>query len=162
MTWRVEELRGAFSYLDSNVLIYALEGAAASERRRGLRQLFQDLAAGGTRACASVVVRTEVLVHPLRSGDTRLADLYNVLLSGRGALEVLAVDQGVADMAAELRAERSALRVPDALHLATAVFHGCTHFVTGDRRLRHAAGRRVRVLLLNELEGDEQDDWRET
>jgi predicted nucleic acid-binding protein len=154
-TWRLEDLHGAFSYLDSNAFIYAFEGAAASLRRRSLERLLTDLASGNSRACASVIVRSEILVHPLHSGDTHLTSIYRKLLSGREFIEVLAIDQGVADLAAQLRAERSALRLPDALHLATAIFHGCANFVTADRKLQIAAGDRVRVLLLDELEGND-------
>ena len=32
------------------------------------------------------------------------------------------------------------LKTPDALHLATALHHGCTEFWTNDDRLRAAAG----------------------
>ena len=150
MKWRLDVLRGAISYLDSNVLIYAFEGPAEDEQRRRLAGLFRDLEAGNARACASVIARTEVLVRPLRSGDTALTGWYQELLSGRGMLEVLAVNQTIADLAAELRVELRTLRVPDALHLATAIHNGCANFVTGDKNLA-AAARRIRVLMLGDL-----------
>jgi len=42
-------------------------------------------------------------------------------------------------LATELRA-RHRLRTPDALHLATALSHGCQSLITNDRRLSQAAG----------------------
>lgn len=152
--WRLDGLRGeSISYLDSNVLIYAFEGPVQSARRRLLAGLFRDLSERNTRACVSVIARAEVLVQPLRDGDVRLAAWYRQLLSGHDLLGVLAVNQPIADLAAELRVERSALRLPDAVHLATALYNGCANFVTGDRQLAGAA-HRIRVLQLGELVGD--------
>lgn len=151
--WRLDLLRDSTSYLDSNVLIYAFEGPSQSAHRRRLAGLFDDLAQRKARACVSVLTRTEVLVQPLRDGDVRLATWYRQLLSGRGIIGVLAVNQPIADLAAELRAERPTLRLPDAVHLATALHNGCDNFVTGDRQLAAAADR-IRVLALDELTED--------
>ena len=79
---RLDSRRDSLGYLDSNVLIYAFEGPVGSPHRRRLADLFDQLAEGRTRACASVLVRAEVLVRPLRSGDAILAEWYRQLLSG--------------------------------------------------------------------------------
>ena len=149
--WRLDDLRGANNYLDTNVLIYAFEGDEADNRRRRVGALFRDLAEGRAQASASVITRTEGLARSLREGDLPLVNWYRELLSGRGLVEVLAVNQAIADLAAELRAEQRSLRVPDALHLATAIHNGCASFVTADEKLTIAA-HRIRVLLLAELE----------
>jgi predicted nucleic acid-binding protein len=51
--------------------------------------------------------------------------------------------------AAQLRAQFSALRTPDALQLAAAIGANCTAFITNDRRLPAPDG--VRVLQLSEF-----------
>ena len=60
----------------------------------------------------------------------------------------------VADLAAQLRAEHAALRLPDALHLAAALHVGCDYFVTGDRRLARVGTGRMRVIDIEELGED--------
>jgi uncharacterized protein len=147
--WRPDLLQGALCYLDSNVLIYAFEGPAHARRR--LAVLFDQLAEGRALACASVLVRAEVLVGPLRDGDARRADWYLRLLSGRGAIQLMTLGPGTADLAAKLRAERAALRLPDALHLAAASLAGCDYFITGDRRLAPAATGRLHILDIEEM-----------
>jgi predicted nucleic acid-binding protein len=61
--------------------------------------------------------------------------------------EIHAVDRAVAERAADLRSHKPALKMPDALILATADLHGVDLVVTGDDRWRGAGiGPRVEVL----------------
>ena len=73
----------------------------------------------------SALVRLECLVQPMAKADSeRLHRTHSFL-------------QLFPVLATELRA-RHRLRTPDALHLATALRHGCTSLITNDRRLSHA------------------------
>ncbi|MGH8225202.1 MAG: type II toxin-antitoxin system VapC family toxin [Gammaproteobacteria bacterium] len=149
--WRVEDLMGSAAYLDSNVLIYAFEGRNDRPLHRALAQLFRSSQERRINARTSLLTRSEVLVRPLREGDARLADWYRRLLSGRGAIGMLAVSRPIADGAAELRAAMGSLRLPDALHLASAIKAGCDVLITGDGRLATAAARHMRSLTIKEL-----------
>ena len=51
--------------------------------------------------------------------------------------------------AAELRAQRLALRTPDAIHIATAGLGGCDAFVTNDKSLRSAP--LANVIIVDDL-----------
>lgn len=62
--------------------------------------------------------------------------------------EVYSVDQAVAERAAELRSQTRALRMPDALILATADLHHADLVVTGDDRWPGVGiGSRVELLV---------------
>lgn len=147
--WRVEDLRGHEAYLDSNVIIYAFEGAEPAALR-SLRALFADLASGATGARTSLLTRAEVLVRPLRERQDELAAAYRELLSGTRDVAVQPIDAAVVDRAAALRASHHALHLPDALHLATAVLCRCRYFVTSDKRLPASVGS-VTVMPLHLL-----------
>lgn len=147
--WTVDTLHGEASYLDSNVLIYGFEGQRGAVRR-GVGTLLRDIHLGRLRGYTSLITRAEVLVYPLRHSLPELANRYRALLSGEGALVVQTMDQRTVDRAAELRAEYPVLRLPDALHLATALRSRCRSFITADKRLTAASGR-IEVLLLDEL-----------
>lgn len=147
--WRAEKLRGEEIYLDSNILIYAFEGAEARSTPE-LRVIFSDITSGVVRARTSLITRAEVLVRPLRDKQEELVRLYREILSGRQDIAVQPVDAGIVDRAAELRAAHRLLRLPDALHLATAVLCDCRYFLTSDKRLA-GSNLGIEVLMLHEM-----------
>ncbi len=84
----------------------------------------------------------EVLVVPKREGQVQLCRRYRELFASFPQLEVLAIDQSIAEVASDLRATYT-LRTPDALHLATAIVAGAEAFVSEDRRLPQLPAMRV-------------------
>ncbi len=136
-------------YLDSNVFIYAFEGRPGALREAAsliVRQVF----AGENFGCTSVLTRAEVLVRPLGQRQTELADRYRRLLSAAGPVEIKSIEPLAADIAAELRADYPSLKLPDALHLATAIQTDCSAFITGDKRLSIASAR-IPVVILDQI-----------
>jgi predicted nucleic acid-binding protein len=91
----------------------------------------------------------ELLVRPLRDGDEDLPQLYRLFLAEHLMLAML---EEVYDAALSLRV-RHALKTPDALHLATNQYHGCTQFWTNDDRLATIAGG----LALNVLAAEQPE-----
>jgi predicted nucleic acid-binding protein len=77
---------------------------------------------------------SEILVWPLAKGH---ADLVEEFIDGL-RVEVVPLDRAIARGAAELRAEHGALRLPDAVVLATAR-HRDAALLTFDERLRRFA-----------------------
>jgi len=85
--------------------------------------------------CVSPLVRLEVLVKPLSDEDLILVSDYEDFLRDQNWL---AIDDRIFGLALQLRA-RHRIKTPDALHLATALHHGCAEFWTNDDRLKSAA-----------------------
>ncbi|HMW23551.1 MAG TPA: type II toxin-antitoxin system VapC family toxin [Burkholderiaceae bacterium] len=128
------------AYLDACLLIHLVEGGhppALAARRWVSRQ-------SDVQLCVSPLVRLEVLVKPLRSGDSLRVQAYEQALAGQ---LWLSIDDAVFARALNLRSEHG-LKTRDALHLATALQHGYTEFWTNDNRLTNAAG----ALAVNVLE----------
>jgi len=127
-------------YLDACVVIYLLEHSAPySEKTRRFLSSNQDAI-----LCVSPLVRLEVIVKPLREGNESLVADYEEFLS---AQNWLSINDEIVDRAAQFRA-RHGLKTPDALHLATALHHGCAEFWTNDSRLSSSAGK----IAVNVLE----------
>ena len=142
----LDRLRGLLVYLDANIIIYIVEGYAT--HRAILRDLVKALDDRAFRAMTSELTLAEVLVGAFRAPDRRYEAVYSNVLSGREPIEVIPVGRDILIGAARLRAE-SRMRLPDAIHVATARTHQCDLLLTNDHRLQAAAG--VTVVTLAEL-----------
>jgi predicted nucleic acid-binding protein len=112
-------------YLDSCVLIYALDGAEGL-RHRTLQQLEHYADADWV---ISDLVRMECLVGPLRLADQIRLLAFRSFFSD---CTVVPLHPEVMERAAELRAS-TRLQTADAIHLAAAVHWGCDALLTNDR-----------------------------
>lgn len=86
----VSDLRGATVSVDTAPVVYYVEDHPEFAPR--LERLFAATARGETQRVASVVTLLEVLVHPLRVGDERIAHEYNDLLVGSENVRVAPFD----------------------------------------------------------------------
>ena len=73
-------------------------------------------------------------MHPIREGRLDLAQEYRNVLLQSPNLTPVPLDAGIAEQAAELRAQYK-LRTPDAIQLATALRSGAPWFLTSDADL---------------------------
>lgn len=115
-------------YLDSCVVIYLVEEhptfAAATEAflpaNPNLILFVSDLTI------------LECLVLPLRRQNKPIIERFNGWFSNA---TVLTLPKEVFRNAAQFRADHPSLKTPDALHLATALYHKCHELWTNDERL---------------------------
>lgn len=148
MEW-VDALRGSVVGVDTAPLIYFIE-----ENPRylpHLRAFFDAVDKGHLRVVTSILTLTEVLIHPLRQGNSQLADHYRRILLHANNVKTLPVSAPIAEEAARLRAAHN-LRTPDSIQIATAINAGATSFLTNDTQL---AGQLVpNILVLDHLLGE--------
>lgn len=126
------DLDGEAVYLDANLFIYAVEGYVALAA--AVRSLFEAIESGRIKAVTSDLTIAEVLAKPLELGREDLVEVYRDLIERSGHIILVPIDRPLLVEAARLRASL-ALRLPDAIHVASAVHSGCAAFVTNDRRL---------------------------
>jgi predicted nucleic acid-binding protein len=132
-------------YLDANVFIAAFEHAgASSDHAWWLIRAIED---GEIFAATSELTLAEILVKPLERGQADLADGYGKMLVSGSHFEVMPVQRDILIEAASIRARRNAIRLPDALHVATAKALACGFFISNDRRLALPEG--MRLLAVN-------------
>lgn len=124
----VDIARGATVYLDTNVLIYMTEGAAAF--KKSLEVFFKKAIAAEAQFVTSELAFMEVLVRPIRDKNESLLVAYNDLFER--FVKALPINRAILIRAAELRAEKLKFRTPDAIHVATAEQAGAQFFATGD------------------------------
>ncbi|MEW6368785.1 MAG: PIN domain-containing protein [Acidobacteriota bacterium] len=132
--------------IDTAPIIYYVE---ANPRYDALvTEVFTRMDSGMLKGVTSVVSLAEVLVHPIRRGDLRLAGEYRDLLLNSQNFQVLSVDPDTAEIAARIRAEHN-LRLPDALQFAVAIEGRCQAFLTNDPLLKRVT--EIRVLALDDF-----------
>jgi predicted nucleic acid-binding protein len=145
MEW-LKALRGAVVGLDTAPLIYFIEENPSYLPL--VRPFFEAADNGEFQIVTSVLTLTEVLVHPLRRGDHKLADQHRQILLHARHVTTLPISDAIAEAAAELRSQHG-FRTPDAIQLATAISAGATSFVTNDTRLPTPA--KIGIVVLNQL-----------
>jgi predicted nucleic acid-binding protein len=129
-------------FLDASVVIYFIEqpphwGPVATAR-------ITALLAGGEQLAVSDLVRMECQVGPRKSGDAVLLAKFTTFFTSPD-VQVFPISGPVCDRAAAIRATHG-FKPLDALHLAAAVEHGCTLFLTNDARLARFPDINVAVL----------------
>jgi predicted nucleic acid-binding protein len=87
----------------------------------------------------------EALVKSLEVGSQDIADLYAELIESSGRLLVVPIDRSILMDAALYRAPLG-IKLPDAIHVATAVTAGCEIFLSNDRKIKTPAEMRLQRL----------------
>ena len=118
-------------YFDTNVFIAMHEGEGASVTPI-VELVAKAQESSEPRLATSELTLSELLVLPVAKSDIELATLYERTIAPSNWLFLQTVDRTVLRLAARLRARQKSLRLPDAIHIATAVQLGCTHFLTAD------------------------------
>jgi len=139
-------ITGQSIYLDANILIYAVEDLTVVGQK--IRTLFSRFDNGELHAVTSELSLAEVLAKPVRDGKQAIQDEYEQLLTNSDALTVMPVTRDVLIRAAQIRAQTS-VKLPDAIHAATALMKNCTTFLTNDQRFAVIAP--LPVLLLSQV-----------
>lgn len=129
-------------YCDANVFIMAVEGRADQIGLAG-----GLITAAMDERCTlvtSLLTLGEVMVVPLRFSEMETLASYRSLLGGGyPAILVRPVDAETLGEAAALRARHPRLKLPDAIHLATARLNRIDWFVTNDARMAGEGGLRT-------------------
>lgn len=140
---KVSQELGQRVYFDANIIIYAVEGFAPL--LAPLRALMGAMNAGEIIAVTSELTLAEVLVKPLKDRLPAIQQAYKIFLTPTLALNVVAVGREILEDAAQLRATTK-LKLPDAIHLATALRQQCDSFLTNDDVFRTLHLPQVKML----------------
>jgi predicted nucleic acid-binding protein len=136
----VESLHGRRVYFDANVFIYALN--LFPEFAAVVRQVFELVDQRVVTAFSSDLTAAELLVKPFKDLDASAEAACRAILFGNDGISVGVVSREIIIEAASIRALRT-LKLPDAIHLATAKHFNCDVFLTNNARLKNVnSGRR--------------------
>ncbi len=117
-------------FFDTNIFIYMFEGIEPNRSRaRAIRERTIDR---GDRIVTSAMTLGEVLVRPMKLGQTSLIEQYDRAI--RATTQIVNFDAAIAWRYASLRATHK-LRNADAIQLACAAHFGVDLFITNDTDL---------------------------
>ena len=135
-------------YWDSVVLIDWLKGPkASSERIQPIRSVIDCVEQGTHKLVVSTVIYVEVLASRM-SGDA--IQKFQDFMKNRRNIEIIAVDIPIAKKAQEIR-NNTHLKVPDAIHAATAIIIGARLLHTFDKDLLKLSGQsKIDNLVITE------------
>lgn len=126
-------MRRPRAYLDTNVFITALEHVGAgSDHAWWILSAIED---GEIEGATSEITLAEILVKPMERRDDDVIEAYQAMISSAPGFVVRPVERAILVEAARLRSTRRAMKLPDAVHVATALGCACTHFISSDARI---------------------------
>jgi predicted nucleic acid-binding protein len=128
-------------YLDTNVFIAAYESPGA--RSDHAFWILSAIEQGEIQAVTSELTLAELIPGPAEDGDHELVEAYKQLLNNGPNMEVRPVTRDTLIESALLRVGRPGLKLPDAVHCATALRAECTAIITDDRRMPRNVGIRI-------------------
>jgi predicted nucleic acid-binding protein len=140
------KLKGQKVYLDTNIFIYALE--AMEPWATLLREIFASLEVGEWHGVTSSLSIAECLVKPFDMERNDMVLAYRQALSPSQYLHIAPLREEILVAAARLRATHK-FKLPDAIHIATALDQGCTVMLTNDTQFRKVPG--IQCILLSDL-----------
>ena len=133
-------------YVDSNVLIYLIEGL---EPFAGLAaRTFEIAGRAGAQVVTSQLSAAECMIRPFWESNSRLIHDYERLFENQSDITLVALDYGIVKHAAEVGGPLG-LKLVDALHIASAMAAGCEVFVTNDRNISAPGG--IEIVQLSTI-----------
>jgi predicted nucleic acid-binding protein len=125
-------------YLDSNVFIEMWE-KKGSEAHKLIWDMFSFGMQNDLCFVSSELTLAEVLVDPITKAQTTadwtLVDSYRFHIDNKNPFQrIVPVSTQVLDYAANVRAQNTAIKLPDAIHLATALIEKCSILISNDQR----------------------------
>lgn len=125
-------------YLDTNILIYLMEGHPQYGTQ--IAAALEELTGQNDMLITSAITVTEFLAGTSSSSLVTLQQVPKLKLVG--------FDETLAEQAAVLQRKHSSLQIGDAIHLATALQQQTTLFFTNDKSLAKIIAKYLKVKTL--------------
>jgi predicted nucleic acid-binding protein len=126
------QMAGKKVYFDTNPILYFMNQTHGFYE--ACLPIFQALDRQEFTGFSSEIALSELLIKPLRDGDSLQARHVRTLFGDDGFFTLLPHDRETFELTADVRASKH-LKMIDAIHVATAMQHGCEYFITGDNKI---------------------------
>ena len=130
-------------HLDAGVIIGFLDASDAHHQTS--REALADALRLGHHLALAASALAESLVGPARRGEPAVQVVRTLV--DRLPISIIPLDIEIATTAAKLRAAHRALRLPDALVIATAIEQEADHLITTDRKWPTAKALKYKGII---------------
>ena len=129
----IEQLEGKNVYFDTNIFIYLFEGSP--EYIEIIKPIMNLAELDEIKIFTSQLTLAELLVHPFKNQQTEKTQAYIEALNNPNFLSLEPITQDICIKTAEIQA-RHRIKLPDAVHIASALSSGCEVFLTNDKKIK--------------------------
>ena len=133
-------------YFDTNIFIYMLEDL--EPMKEYTERLLSRIEEQNSVIFTSELTIAECLVKPKECGNLELERIYLDQLTQNKNISLQSIDRKILIEASRIRAEEK-LKLPDSIHMATALHCNCNHFITNDKKIRSAL--KPQIVHLNDV-----------
>lgn len=139
-------INGKNVYLDANIFIYAIEGNKKYEDK--VKAIFSKIKETKSIIVTSELTLIECLVKPYGLNDNKTVSIYEKFIKPSDFLVVKPLPLDLLKEAAKLRGLYKN-KLPDSIHLATALQEKCNVFISNDGKIK--APDNIKLLTIEEL-----------
>lgn len=137
------------AFIDTAPFIYFIEKDSNNPQYyEKVKNFFKNGYDNDKRFITSVITVEEYFVFPYRNRDYSLINMFNWLVIATD-MEIIEINQEIAQKAAQIRAEYKGFKAMDALQLAVACLAKCDLFLTNDKQLRQF--EEIKCITVDEL-----------
>ena len=129
--------------VDTSLFIYLIEKDVAFLAKA--EKILKEIESGKVEGVFSIIGLMELLVGPKKKGRKDIAIQYKKIITEFANLKIAGINENIVDLASDLRAKYS-LRLPDCIHLATAIDSGADKFITNDKTLKKVKEIKIETL----------------
>jgi predicted nucleic acid-binding protein len=142
----IELFKGKKVYLDTNLFIYILEGY--SEYNEFFSDFIRGLENHDFVCFTSELTLAELLVPTFKKKKSQLLVKYKEMLNNSDFVTLIPTIQEIYIRSASNRANFG-LKLPDAIHVASAQIVGCDLFLTNDQGIK--TPKNIKRIILSDL-----------
>jgi len=142
----INDIQAKKAYFDTNIFIYLFEDHPKYQNQ--ISELIEHLDSIGCQIISSEMSLAECLVKPYADDDTGSIELYTENLQTSDFLKMSPVSRDVLIQASSLRASLKN-KMPDSIHVATAVIEQCDVFIGNDTGIK--TPETLTNIILSEL-----------
>ncbi len=137
------------AFVDTAPFIYFIEKDSNNlQYFEKVKNFFKNGYNNDKKFITSVITMEEYFVFPYKNKEYSYIDMFNRLVETTH-MEVVEINQKIAQKAAQIRAGYKGFKAMDALQLATACIMGCDLFLTNDKQLRQF--KEIKCITVDEL-----------